>query len=283
MRDHHIAREPRLGRVLPRFRHRACAVDGALNSWSPDDRIFKKQAAPVVVIGYLGFLNTEATRRWFPSFDLEAQIAHSRQSIDDVSRGFESVALVGHSIGALIALDCLDDKCAAAVALMPFVAANDSDPAYRLKRSIATMPGSAAVLACAAFLLRLVPLQLRTKILAALGFETAYMSTAAKSLTLAAMTTPANVHQYVTLGASEFKSPRIIEGPDLSWLPERRPDVGFVYANRPDIWVRPGDPAKMRRLQVETLYVDAEHDFPTRLDSSTNCARAIHHMLHRRK
>jgi len=237
-------------------------------------------AAPVVVVGYRGFL-MEPERAW-PSFDLEAQIAHARRVVNEECRGADAVALVGHSIGALVVLDLLRTTAnvRAAAALMPFVAANDADPSYSRKKAIAGVPGVAAVLAVLAACLRRLPTALRARVLALLGFATDHMSPSARALTLDQMTAPANFHQYVAMGASEFRSPRILNGPDLSWRADFRATLAFVYADRPDIWVREADKlANLRAPDLETHVAPAPHDFPTSLDASLACAQILRDII----
>lgn len=229
----------------------------------------------VVVLGYLGFLREP---KWYalPSFDLETQITHSQRQLEELIHGYEWIGIAGHSIGALVALACLRPQINAVAALMPFVAANDCDKEYAFKRRLARLPGAAKALALVGCILRIFPSSLRAMLMGLAGFPTDHMSPRARALTVDAMTRPANLHQYVAMGSSEFASRRILDGPDVSWLETHRAKVGFVYATEHDCWVRPGDPSSLADCGVETTFVQSKHDFPTRVDSSRVCATAIH-------
>ncbi|KAJ8609461.1 hypothetical protein CTAYLR_005433 [Chrysophaeum taylorii] len=251
---------------------------GLVDFYEPMCRdLVRLTATPVVVVGYRGFASSPPRNVWpLPSFDLESQIAHARRVLDDVAREHDAVALVGHSIGALIALDILatEEKVRAVAAMMPFVAANDASPTYRAKRAIATFPGVRLVFAFLAACLRILPAARRSALMAALGQPTKNMSESARMLAVDAMTRPYNLHAMIAMGASEFRSQRIIEGPDEAWR-HRAASVGVVYATGRDDWVKDDAPAEMRRRGVETHFVEADHDFCTRTETSASCARTV--------
>lgn len=234
----------------------------------------------VAVVGWLGFSARAPLLRpwWRRRVDLEAQISHGHQKLIELAKGYRNVAVVGHSIGALVAMEMLKQKTVdirAVVKVTPFIAANSESPDYRKKWQLISTPGLSFLVIALAFLLRLLPQHLRGRIMALIGQNTDHMDSTATDLTLDAMTRPPNLDAFLSMGYSEFQSPRILHGPDLSWLPHDKDKVAVVYANGTDVWVRPNAPALMQEAGVHTVSIDSDHDIPTRCDSSKACASVI--------
>lgn len=231
------------------------------------------------VVGWLGFRRDVPLVAKLPCFELEAQIEHARQTIGVLARDYDAVALVGHSIGALIALECLvrpTKRVAAVAAVAPFVA-SPSDPKYGKKRLALFLPGFSLLVVALALCVRILPVRWRARILSC-----AHMDADARTLALDAMTRPANVYEMLRMGKSEFESPRIINGPDWSWLAQHKAKVAAIYATGTDAWVRPEAPSQMRENGVEVQFIDADHDFCTRTNTSRACARVVADAINRR-
>lgn len=231
--------------------------------------------SPVLVVGYLGFHSNPTVT--LPSFDLEAQISHSRKVVEEASMEYDRVCLVGHSIGALIALECAadNDKVDSISLLMPFLAANDANPGYLSKKRLAAIPGLAKLLALVGFFVSRSPSFVRRAVM-----PTAGMSCRCKQITEDVMSLPSNLHEYVTMGASEFKSPRLLLGPPSPLVPKSKRGttkrLQFIYSTQDDPWVRREDSSRMAREYVSSVsFLDVPHDFPTCDDCSRRCAEVI--------
>mmetsp|Transcript_4910 Transcript_4910/g.16086 ORF Transcript_4910/g.16086 Transcript_4910/m.16086 type:complete len:310 (+) Transcript_4910:175-1104(+) len=250
----------------------------------------------VAVVGWLGFsATTEGGPRGTGVVDLESQIQHGRRTLGEllVTNGSGSpqrpprkVALVGHSIGALVAAEILkappSGPIDAVVKVTPFVAANDESPAYRRKVRLTRAPGVGALVVAFAAVLRWLPPGLRRTLMAAIGQKTSHMNPTAATLTVEAMTRPENLRAMLDMGRSEFDSPKILHGPDLSWIPQHRDKVAVVYASGDDHWVRANAEQLMKQHGVETVTIHSDHDVPTRIDTSKACAAAIADLLKKR-
>ena len=240
----------------------------------------------VAVVGWLGFSATTPLMR-VPSADsvsLEKQIAHGREVVGSLAKDCESVALVGHSIGALVAMEILKEPpkntdIRAVVKVTPFVAENFENPIYRQKVKSATTPGLGILLMALALFLRMLPLGLRARVLALAGQPTHHMKSSAINLTLDAMTRPPNIYAMLTMGRSEFLSPRILQGPDFSWLDDHRHKVSAIYAAGTDAWVRKAANDQMQRAGVQTLIIDSDHDVPVTSQTSKACAKLTADLL----
>ncbi|KAJ1458161.1 hypothetical protein M885DRAFT_561895 [Pelagophyceae sp. CCMP2097] len=242
--------------------------------------LHSKTRRTVLALGWLGFSEDGAAAQPRGRVDLEAQIDFARASLPrDVP-----ITLVGHSIGALVALDLLSAPppgvdIVAVVAVFPFVAANPANPTFLAKfQGCLTLAKYAPVLRALAWVLQRIPEKPRAWLLSKVGQETAHMSAASRALTLDAMTRPSNVAAMINMGASEFESDRITKGPDLTWL-HRKADVTVVFSTAPDCWVKNGAREALDELGVHTVLLDAAHDFCTCSKASIRVADAVADVL----
>eukprot|EP00633_Aureoumbra_lagunensis_P006867 CAMPEP_0197317920 /NCGR_PEP_ID=MMETSP0891-20130614/49075_1 /TAXON_ID=44058 ORGANISM="Aureoumbra lagunensis, Strain CCMP1510" /NCGR_SAMPLE_ID=MMETSP0891 /ASSEMBLY_ACC=CAM_ASM_000534 /LENGTH=305 /DNA_ID=CAMNT_0042808127 /DNA_START=66 /DNA_END=983 /DNA_ORIENTATION=- len=239
----------------------------------------------VIVLGWLGFAS-ETNNFWgepAAAVTLENQIQHAKRVVAETFQA-KRIALVGHSIGALVAFDILCSqpmRIGAVAAIMPFVADNFDSDIYTKKRSLATFPGATLLAILLSLFLRLFPIPLRRAIMHKCGQPTDHMSSRARDLTVDTMTRLANLRSMLHMGISEFKSPRIQNGPDTRWHRYAQ-KVGFIYASGEDAWVRSNHPTDMKSIGVPTIFIDSNHDVCTRIDTSQLCATAVVDILRSR-
>jgi pimeloyl-ACP methyl ester carboxylesterase len=194
------------------------------------------------------------------TFDLEEQTQHLLCAVDAVASADAPVTIVGHSIGAHLALRALaarPERVTAVVGLYPFLTNNTSSLIQRACAAAVRLRPLVWLVAAAAELLAALPAALRRGLLRPLLRHAVGLGDDAVSVTCDWLRA-GSVQNTCVLGASEFAA--LAAAPDWATLNAHAARVALLYGPDADFWAPPAHAAEVRaRAPGVTVVADAAH------------------------
>jgi pimeloyl-ACP methyl ester carboxylesterase len=218
------------------------------------------------------------------AFDLEEQVAHVVRFVDDACADADAppLVLVGHSIGAWLALRALQtrpERVACVAGLFPFLQTNETSRLQRVLAVAVKLRPLVWLVAQLAALLALLPARLRRGLLGPVLRGVGGLEEDAVAVTCDWLRA-ASVHNTCTLGAAEFAA--LAGEPDWAALQAHAPRVSLFYGGEEDIWGPPFHAAAVRRNAPGVAVVEDDshgHMFCTTREGSRYVAKATAQLL----
>lgn len=195
----------------------------------------------LVTVGYRG--HHENQGRFFGQvFSVEEQAEHVRCWLDRelANNPHASITVIGHSIGATLALNAVDllgwpAAITNVCLLTPFLENNKEDAGFARLAKAASIPFMPGMLRIVGLMASLLPFRMRRLMLSSFVQG---MDEGAETLTLTAMARGAMLANYVYMGRTEFLSPWLTKGPYgmlQSLQPAQRDRITALFTQE-DMW-----------------------------------------------
>lgn len=236
--------------------------------------------ARVTVVGHAGHTRSDDMH---PVYPLCEQVCHKFAALDELAVDADvPIAVVGHSIGAHMALACLSPSAShnngwrrrlrSVVCATPFLQTNKRSTLQRTLDALVRFWPLHLLAALLGDLLRLLPLAIRSWVLRNAGTTTG-MAPHAAYITSTDMLRSSMVLNYVGMGHSEFDDLAAVDAA-ARWAPvvekQADVDVSFMFATSDHwgpTWQRDELRDAMPRTRFATFDIDKKHgikhDFPT--------------------
>ena len=198
----------------------------------------------------VGLLGHSRVPLYARTFDLEEQVAHVVRFVDELTAEEGNAAplvLVGHSIGAWLALRALrerPDRVQCVTGLYPFLMNNSASRLQRVLAAAVKLRPLVWLVAQLTSLLAILPVRWRRALLGPVLRGVGGLGDTAVDITCDWLRA-ASVHNTCTLGAAEFAA--LAAEPDYASLRQFAARVSLFYGGVEDIWGPPHHAEAVRR------------------------------------
>jgi pimeloyl-ACP methyl ester carboxylesterase len=212
--------------------------------------------SPRAVLGLLGHSRQPLHAR---TFNLDEQVAHVVRFVDDACADADAdtpFVLVGHSIGAWLALQALQkrpERVQCVAGLFPFLQNNSTSRLQRVLSAAVKLRPLVWLVAQLMSLLALLPARLRRALLSPVLRGVGGLEEDAVAVTCDWLRAW-SVDNTCTLGAAEFAA--LAGEPDWAALQQHASRISLFYGGEEDIWGPPFHAAAVRRNAPDVAVVE---------------------------